>query len=756
MEAALELFGGVGLFLFGMSLMGSCLEKLAGSGLGRILETLTTSKRKGVGAIKGWGLGCIVTAIIQSSAATTIMLIGFVNAGIMKLGQAIPVVFGANVGSTMTAQILRLGDLSSGNIVLRLLKPSAFAPMLVAIGAVLYFFVKKQKVKDIAGILVGLGTLFYGMTMMEAVFAPLKESEEFRSFFTSFENPLVGILTGLVITAIIQSSSASVGILQALSATGSVTFATAIPIIIGQNLGKCMTIILGGIGANKKAKRVALSYLLFNIIGAVLISLVIYGIYYTVGISSFSNPVNRGDIANLHLAFNLIISVLLLPLSNKMAALTGKILRDKDELVGDEDIRRLDDMLLKTPGIALVQCKRLMQKMGEKIRENYQLSMALLEKFDTKLLNQIKDNESFIDRCETVMTDYVLRIAPERLTPDNKLLMTEVLNCISDYERIGDCCVRIAYAAQDRQDLKVTFSPAGQAEITVISAAASDAINMAFEAFDEDKENLAFRVDPLSEVVVELRELIQSRHVERLQEGDCGVNGGVVLYDLVNSFDSIADHSANIARHVVKRTGSDQTFDEMHGDVLDPVSVEYLALKKFYQEKYIDPVIENRVPEVIAKAKEEEAQAAFEKAEAEAKAEIEKAEAEAMAEIEKAETAKAEAEAARAEVEAAMAEVAKMEALKAEAEAKAKAAKAEAEAARMEAARAEKKAAKKQAEKKAVEKKAAEKKAAEKKAAEKKAAEKKAAEKKAEDKKNKDRSSDKKNKEKDKSGKGDK
>ena len=250
MISILELFGGVGLFLFGMSLMGSSLKKIAGSGLEKILQTLTTSKRKGVGAIKGWGLGLGVTGIIQSSAATTIMLIGFVNAGIMTLAQAIPVVYGSNVGSTVTAQILRLGDLGSGSLVLQLLKPSSFAPMLVAVGVFISIVTKKQKLKDVSGILIGLGTLFYGMTMMEEVFAPLKESEKFQSFFLSFNNPFIGILTGLVLTAIIQSSSASVGILQALSATGSITYGIAVPIIIGQNIGKCMTIVLGSIGAN--------------------------------------------------------------------------------------------------------------------------------------------------------------------------------------------------------------------------------------------------------------------------------------------------------------------------------------------------------------------------------------------------------------------------------------------------------------------------------------------------------------------------
>ena len=591
MEAALELFGGVGLFLFGMSLMGSSLEKLAGSGMGRILEKLTTSKKRGVGAIKGWGLGLGVTGIIQSSAATTIMLIGFVNAGIMTLAQAIPVVFGSNVGSTVTAQILRLGDLGTGSLILQLLKPSSFAPMLVAVGAGMYIFVKKQKVKDVAGILIGLGTLFYGMTMMEEVFAPLKESPKFREFFTSFENPLVGILTGLVLTAVIQSSSASVGILQALSATGSVTYGIAIPMIIGQNIGKCMTIVIGSIGANKKAKRVALSYLLFNIIGAIVIGGVVYAIYYSVGIPAFADTVNRGNIANLHLAFNLIMSILLLPLSNKMAALTGKILRDKDDQPVDEDFQRLDPMLLSTPGIALKQCRYLMNRMGERIRENYSLALGLLETYDQKVVDKITENEAFIDRCETEITAYALKIDPKRLTPDNRRILTEILNSIGDFERIGDRCVNIEYAAKEKMEKEVTFSAAGLIEIAAVSGAVDQVIGISFEAFDQDQGNAAHRIFPLAETIESLSEAIQSHHVERLQEGDCGVNGGVVLYDLVNSFESIGNHASNIARHVVKRVIGDEAFDEMHGEVLDPSDPEYKAAELFYREKYLEPIL---------------------------------------------------------------------------------------------------------------------------------------------------------------------
>lgn len=414
----LQLLGGIGLFLYGMSLMGSSLEKLAGSGLERILEKLTTGKRKGIGYVKGWGLGAGVTAIIQSSAATTIMLIGFVNAGIMKLYQAIPVVMGANVGSTVTAQILRLGDLGSDNLILKLLKPSSFAPMLVGVGAFILLFTKKKKAKDIAGILVGLGVLFYGMTTMESVFAPLKDSPTFQQAFTSFQNPVLGILIGLVITAIIQSSSASVGILQALSATGSVSYATAVPIIIGQNLGKCMTIILGGIGANKKAKRVSLSYLLFNIFGAFVFTILIYGIYYTVGISFWNNTVNRGDIANVHFLFNFLTSMILLPFSEKFGNLTGKIIGDDEISKTDKELATLDDMLLNTPTIALEQCKHVICSMADAIYENYKIATDLIYNYDASKQAILDENESFIDKCESSLSSYIVKINSKRLSND--------------------------------------------------------------------------------------------------------------------------------------------------------------------------------------------------------------------------------------------------------------------------------------------------------------------------------------------------
>lgn len=607
--SVLQLLGGVGLFLYGMNLMGASLEKLAGSGLERILEKLTTSKHKGVGYVKGWGLGAGVTAIIQSSAATTIMLIGFVNAGIMKLAQAIPVVMGANVGSTITAQILRLGDLGSDNLILKLLKPSAFAPMLVGIGAFILLFTKKKKAKDIAGIMVGLGVLFYGMTTMESVFAPLKDSPAFKQAFTSFENPILGILIGLVITAIIQSSSASVGILQALSATGSVSYATAVPIIIGQNLGKCMTIILGGIGANKKAKRVSLSYLLFNILGAILFTVVIYGIYYTIGIGFWNDTVNRGDIANVHFLFNFLTSILLLPFSQKVGDLTGKLIGDDEISKTDKELATLDDMLLNTPTIALEQCKHVICSMADAIYENYKIATDLIYNYDPSKQAILDENESFIDKCESALSSYIVKINSKRLSKDDRLVVSEILNSVSDFERMGDHCINIFYVAQDKNAQNIHFSPAGHQEVETIIHAVDNTMKTTFEAFKHDNASAAIRIEPLSEIIDKLKEVIKAHHVDRLQSGECGIAGGIALVDLVTSFERISSHCANISLHIVKRVGNDRNFDEMHGHANDSFSEEYKALYHYYESQYISPVLEKSAieePLSIAESKSSE------------------------------------------------------------------------------------------------------------------------------------------------------
>lgn len=593
------LLGGIGLFLYGISLLGSSLEKLAGSGLEKILERLTTSRKKGVGAIKGFGLGMGVTAIIQSSAATSVMLIGFVNAGIMTLLQAIPVVFGANVGSTVTAQILRLGDLGEGSMFLKMLKPASFAPLIIAIGAFILLLTSKKKMKDIANILIGFGILFVGMTTMENVFAPLRESAAFRDAFTSFANPLLGVLLGLLITAVIQSSSASVGILQAISATGSVTYAIAIPIIIGQNIGKCMTIILGSIGTNKKAKRVSLSYLLFNIFGALLFLILIYGINAIHPFGFWDNTLNRGNIANLHLGFNLITGLILLPLTRQIADITGKLIRDSsEEDKMFKELSTLDPMLLNTPTIAIDQCYKVMNTMCDAIAENYALSTDMIYHYDEKHMSKLDENETFIDKCESSLSEYLLRITSKRLTSADRKRASELLNCISDFERMGDHCMNIAYVAQSKNEQNIHFSAIGRLEVDCITNAVKATMSATFSAFRNDDAAAAYRVEPLEETIDLMKETIKSHHIERLQTGDCGIQGGIALVDLVTSYERISSHCANVALHIVKKLTNDDDFDEMHGHITDKQSrntEEYKALLHYYHDQYIEPIMNPKI-----------------------------------------------------------------------------------------------------------------------------------------------------------------
>lgn len=590
----LTLLGGVGLFLFGMNMMGDSLKNLAGGSLEKILEKLTTGKSKATGAIKGFGLGTAVTAIIQSSAATTIMLIGFVNAGIMKLGQAIPVVFGANVGSTATAQILRLGDLGEDMFILKLLKPSSFAPVLIGIGAFIILFAKKKSHKDIAGIMVGLGILFLGMNTMESVFAPLKESATFQNLFTSFSNPLLGILIGLVLTAVIQSSSASVGILQALSSTGVVTYGSAIPIIIGMNIGKCSAILLGGLGTNKKAKRVALSYVLFNVIGALFFVVVIYGLQLFVDFPFMSTVINRGIIANLHFGFNFIIAVLLLPFSNKLASLTGKILGDDEESRIDKELATLDPMLLDTPNIALTQAQKVMFSMTDSIQENFEIGSQLITQYDTDLAAKLLENEMFIDKCESALNEYLLKITSKRLHSSERKLASELLNSVSDLERIGDHCENLLNVAKKITDEKISFSKQGTMEIQTLLEATGNIIQTTFSAFKNDDLTAVSRIEPLAQAITEVKEIIKDHHVIRLQTGDCGISGGFALVDILTSLDRIGSHCANIGLHIAKKLSTD-TFDEMHGHIYTngyKTSEEYKALYCYYMSLYSDPITE--------------------------------------------------------------------------------------------------------------------------------------------------------------------
>lgn len=586
----LELLGGVGLFLYGMSLMGNSLEKLAGGGLEKLLEKLTTSKTKGVGSMKGWGLGTGVTAIIQSSAATTIMLIGFVNAGIMGLSQAIPVVFGANLGSTATSLILSLGDIGGGALILQILKPKYLACILLVIGAFMILFAKK-KLKDIAGIMVGLGVLFTGMVTMESVFSDNENVVEIiRHLFMTIKNPLVAFLIGLAITAIIQSSSASVGILQALSATGAITYGVAIPIIIGENIGKCATIILGSIGANKKAKRVSASYLLFNIFGAILFMILFLVMQNVFQMSVFGATVNRSKIAVVHVGFNLITSLLLLPFADKMKAITGKLVGEDEESREDAKFAVLDKMLLNTPVVALQQCKNVMVSMADAVYYNYKMSCQLIEEYSEDVAEKMDKNEHFIDKCESTLSAYILKINSKSLSSDDRRVVSELLNSISDLERIGDRAINIRFITEEMHENKIIFSESGSQDMKVLMEALDTVMNTTFFAFKADDETSAIRVEPLVNIISKMSNAIKDNHVERLSNGTCNVEAGMKLIDILGNFQRMASHCDNVALHVTKRLNKELHLDDMHGHIMDKHSEAYKELYNYYKNEYYDKI----------------------------------------------------------------------------------------------------------------------------------------------------------------------
>ncbi|MCD2492358.1 Na/Pi cotransporter family protein [Lacrimispora sp. NSJ-141] len=584
--SVLTLCGGIGLFLYGMSLLGTSLEKIAGAGLERTLERLTNSR------LKGLALGAVVTGVIQSSAATTVMLVGFVNAGIMKFAQTVPVIMGANIGTTITGQILRLGDLSGSQLIFELIKPSSFAPIVIAIGSFMILITKRRKTRDIAHLLIGFGILFFGMTTMESALAPLKDSNAFQEIFFMFRNPLLGVLLGAVVTAVLQSSSASVGILQAISSTGTVTFSMAAPIIIGQNIGKCITVLIASIGTNKNAKRVVVCHLMINIIGAILFLVGIYGFQNLVGLSFWEKSMTRGNIADFHTLFNIATSVILLPFCSGLVSISKKILKDDAPSRADSSLALLDDIFLDRPTVALEQCRKVTLSMGETIQENYDMAVTLLHNFDEKTFEKLNENEDFLDKCETALGEYLVRITSQNIRREDQKEVAELLHSVGDFERIGDHCVNVAEVGQFNQEQGIYFSEKGLEEIRIVTEAVKQVVTITLEAYKNDDLVVAYRVEPLEEVIDVLKEALKTHHIERLSNGDCSVQAGISLTEFLTNMERISDHCSNIALHIIEKLNSSKSFDSheyqqlMHRGLTE----EYKALYKYYESKYYDPI----------------------------------------------------------------------------------------------------------------------------------------------------------------------
>ncbi|MCH5325389.1 MAG: Na/Pi cotransporter family protein [Eubacterium sp.] len=545
----LTMIGGLALFLYGMNTMGQGLEKLSGSRLERILEKLTSNP------IKSVALGALVTAVIQSSSAATVMVVGFVNSGIMKLSQAVGVIIGANVGTTITSWLLSLTGIGGDNIFIQLLKPMSFTPILAIIGIFMIMMSKSSRKKDIGGILVGFTVLMVGMDMMSGAVEPLAENEEFRNILIMFSNPLLGVLAGMVLTAIIQSSSASIGILQAVCATGAVTYGTAIPVIMGQNIGTCITAMLSCMGANKNAKRAALVHLYFNLIGTALFMILFYTVQAVHPLAFVDEHAGYVGIAVVHTVFNLFAAAVLLPFAKGLEKLACLTIRDKEE-DGDEpqkdEFQILDPRFLATPSVALEQCKQVAARMAECARDTLKLSISLLGDFNERDTARVVDNEETVDNYEDKLGSYLLNLGSSNMTVAESQTINMLLHCIGDFERIADHAVNIRDCAVEMHDKELEFSKKARNEIRIFSDAVKEILDTAVTAFENNDIEIAKSIEPLEEVIDRLSSDIRDRHIKRLRKGKCTIELGFVLADLVTNFERVADHCSNIAVCIIQ------------------------------------------------------------------------------------------------------------------------------------------------------------------------------------------------------------
>lgn len=540
----LTLLGGLAMFLYGMQVMGDGLAKVSGGKLERILENLTSSP------IKAVLLGAAVTAVIQSSSATTVMVVGFVNSGIMRLSQAVGVIMGANIGTTATSWILSLAGIESENFFIRLLKPTSFAPILALIGIVLLMFIKDQKKKDIGMIMIGFSVLMFGMDSMSAAVKPLADVPEFTNIMTAFSNPLFGVLAGTILTAIIQSSSASVGILQALCMTGAVPYNVALPIIMGQNIGTCVTALLSAIGANKNAKRAAMVHLYFNLIGTAIFMSGFYAINAVIGFSFFNDAANPAGIATLHSVFNITATIILLPFSRVLEKLACLTIKDKKEDVvvsaEDKEFMILESRFLEKPAFALEQSRNAARNMAQDSHKALFTAMKLIDNYSEEQAACVEAMESKVDRYEDELGTYLVKLSHKDLSEADSHSLSIMLHCIGDFERISDHAVNLMESAQELAKKGLHFSEKAKAELKILENAVHDVVDAAYEVFDKQDVSLAEKIELLEEVVDELSKEVKRRHVQRLRTGECTIEMGFILSDITTSLERIADHCSNI------------------------------------------------------------------------------------------------------------------------------------------------------------------------------------------------------------------
>ncbi len=572
-----QMAGGLALFLYGMHVMGDGLEKQAGGKLKTILEKLTANP------VKGFLLGAAVTAVIQSSSATTVMVVGFVNAGIMKLSQAIGIIMGANVGTTITSWILSLTGLQGDSFWIQLLKPTSFSPIIAFFGIILIMFSKKEGKKDLGSTLVGFAVLMFGMEQMSSAVEPLADVPEFTSILLLFSNPLLGVLCGAILTAVIQSSSASVGILQALSATGSVTYSSAIPIILGQNIGTCVTALISSIGANKNARRAAVVHLYFNLIGTGLFLAVFYLLNGFLHFSFYDQSIDRLGIAVVHTCFNLLSTLTLLPFTKLLEKLAYLTIRDT---ANDENFQILDERFLASPAVAIHQCQKMAVSMARLAQSSLYQAIGLIGAYDEKIAHSIEEGEDQIDMYEDKLGTYLVRLSSKNLTMEESREISKLLHVIGDFERIGDHAVNILKSAKEMQVKKYVFSGQAQQEISIISSAIEEIVDLATNAFVKNDLYLASKVEPLEQVVDSLKDELRNRHVQRLQNGECTISNGFIFSDLITNYERVADHCSNIGVCILRIAEDSFDTHEYLNHVKDGHDDTFENRYNRYKEKY--------------------------------------------------------------------------------------------------------------------------------------------------------------------------
>lgn len=576
------LLGGLAFFLYGMNVMSSGLEKMAGGRLERTLKRMTSSK------LRGLTLGMGITAAIQSSSAMTVMLVGLVNSGIMQLEQTISVIMGSNIGTTMTAWLLSLSGIESNNVYIKMLKPESFSPIVALIGIILIMLPKSGKKKDVGGIMVGFALLMTGMSFMSDSVTPLREMPEFSGILTMFSNPLLGVLVGAVFTGIIQSSSASVGILQALSTTGQLTYGIAIPIIMGQNIGTCISALISCIGTNKNAKRVTAVHVYFNLIGT---SIGLALIYLTqkfiapefIG-SLMGENIGPMGIALAHSIFNIFTTALLLPFSKLLEKLARLTIRDKRGDIQQETL--IDERLLLTPSFAISECRSKTHSMARLVRDTLLASIELISHYDQKKRDMISNNEATIDTYEDKLGTYLVKLSSKSLTHSDSEEISKLLHAIGDLERIGDHAVNLMGVAEEIHDKGIRFSPEATAELAVFSEALTEVLNITIDAFINDDMELARNVEPLEQVIDDMQLELRSRHITRLQNGSCTIELGFVLSDLLTSYERISDHCSNIAVALLQIPSSTLDTHEFLDSLHRSNDPHYIAARDHYLKKF--------------------------------------------------------------------------------------------------------------------------------------------------------------------------